>query len=244
MRFLSREPPRFGLRAAESGRPQGYGVAMIPKLTDGSSDSAVYLFAHGAGAPMDSPFMARVAGGLAAQGIQVVRFEFPYMAARREGARRPPDREPILRFTWAKLIDQHRDDRKLFIGGKSMGGRIATMVADETGVDGAVCFGYPFHPPGRPETLHPSSAIPPDAAAHHPGNARRPRLTDRGLLAGAFGDGRHPLDRGRGSLAQASRAKRAHRVPEYRRSDRGGGRLHERMSTPKSVTSRPQVRLL
>ncbi|HUP66255.1 MAG TPA: alpha/beta family hydrolase [Thermoanaerobaculia bacterium] len=126
---------------------------MIPKLTDGSSDSAVFLFAHGAGAPMDSPFMTRVAGGIAAHGIQVVRFEFPYMAARREGARRPPDREPILRFTWAKLIDQHRDGRKVFIGGKSMGGRIATMVADETGVDGVVCFGYPFHPPGRPETL-------------------------------------------------------------------------------------------
>lgn len=122
-------------------------------LRDGAPDRARYLFAHGAGAPMDSPFMNRVATGIAAMGIEVVRFEFPYMAARREGARRPPDREATLLSVWRRAIEQHRDDVPLFIGGKSMGGRIATMVADEMKVEGVVCFGYPFHPPGKPLTL-------------------------------------------------------------------------------------------
>jgi len=90
-------------------------------------------------------------------GINVVRFEFPYMAKRRvAGGRRPPDRGPTLLAEYRQVISNLRTRwprRGLVIGGKSMGGRIASMIADEVGVDGLVCLGYPFHPAGKPERL-------------------------------------------------------------------------------------------
>jgi len=120
-------------------------------LVDGPADAPLtLLLAHGAGAPMDSPFMERIAAGVAAAGLRVVRFEFPYMARRRsEGRKAGPDRMPVL-------LDSFREaaatvEGPLAIGGKSMGGRVASRVADELGVRGLVCLGYPFHPPGRPE---------------------------------------------------------------------------------------------
>lgn len=120
-------------------------------------DVPTIVLAHGAGAPMDSGFMNIVARGLAAEGIRVARFEFPYMRARREGGKnRPPDREPVLRDAWLNAIRSIREiggGERLVIGGKSMGGRFASMVADEAGVRGLVCLGYPFHPPGKPESL-------------------------------------------------------------------------------------------
>jgi len=121
-------------------------------LIDGPDDVGLsFAFAHGAGAPMDSPFMAFIASALAATGLRVIRFEFPYMVRRRqEGGRRPPDRQPVLLDAWRDVIGTFGPDR-LAIGGKSMGGRMASLVADETGVAGLVCFGYPFHPPGKPE---------------------------------------------------------------------------------------------
>lgn len=121
-------------------------------IVDGPGGGPRFLFAHGAGAAMDSPFMNDVAAGLAAHGIEVVRFEFPYMAGRREGKRRPPDREPILLATWRAIITNRRPTDRLFIGGKSMGGRMASMVADEMRADGLLCFGYPFHAPGKEPT--------------------------------------------------------------------------------------------
>ena len=126
----------------------------VPILTDGPAGAPLTLaLAHGAGAPMDSPFMARIAEGVAAAGWRVVRFEFPYMATRRAaGTKKPPDREPVLLDTWRTVTTGYRADR-LVIGGKSLGGRMASMVADETGVRGLVCLGYPFHPPGRPDRL-------------------------------------------------------------------------------------------
>jgi hypothetical protein len=130
-----------------------------------SSDSPELLFndphgsnrkivlAHGAGAAMDSEFMNTFAEGLADRGLCVVRFEFAYMAQRRTtGKRRPPDREPVLRETWLRVIKTLGADR-LVIGGKSMGGRIASLVADEANVAGLVCLGYPFHPNGKPDKL-------------------------------------------------------------------------------------------
>jgi predicted alpha/beta-hydrolase family hydrolase len=115
---------------------------------------AVLILAHGAGQPMDSPFMAAIAGDLAAAGIRVVRFNFPYMTrAKREGKRRPPDREPVLLETFRTVIAMQRTGATLFIGGKSLGGRMASLLADEPGIAGLVCLGYPFHPPGRPERL-------------------------------------------------------------------------------------------
>jgi predicted alpha/beta-hydrolase family hydrolase len=123
-------------------------------LIDGPGGKPTFLFAHGAGGPMDTPFMNRVAAGLAARGIQVVRFEFPYMAARRHGGRRgAPDREPVLLDAWREAVAARGLAETLFIGGKSLGGRMATLVADELGVRGVICFGYPFHPPGKPERL-------------------------------------------------------------------------------------------
>jgi predicted alpha/beta-hydrolase family hydrolase len=111
------------------------------------------IVAHGAGVGMDSDFMNAFAQGLAKHGLRVVRFEFPYMAARREtGKSRPPDREPVLRETWLSVIDSVKAE-KLFIGGKSMGGRIASLVADAAEVAGLVCLGYPFHPTGKPDKL-------------------------------------------------------------------------------------------
>jgi predicted alpha/beta-hydrolase family hydrolase len=109
--------------------------------------------AHGAGAPMDSPFMSFFAQGAAAAGFRVVRFEFPYMAARRsEGSRRPPDRPNVLLDAWQSVIDR-LDPQQLVIGGKSLGGRMASMIADAAGARGLVCLGYPFHPPGQREKL-------------------------------------------------------------------------------------------
>lgn len=123
-------------------------------LFDGPETALVTVaVAHGAGAAMDSPFMNFFAAGLAQQGCRVVRFEFPYMAARRRGgSRRPPDRLNVLLDCWQSVIDRLGSDR-LVIGGKSLGGRMASMMADRNRVRGLVCLGYPFHPPGRPETL-------------------------------------------------------------------------------------------
>jgi len=124
-------------------------------LTDGpDAAEQVYVFAHGAGGAMDTPFMTTVAHELGQRGIRVVRFEFPYMAARRTGGKRgAPDREPVLLNAWREVVAEFGGGPRLFIGGKSMGGRMATLVADELQVRGAVVFGYPFHPPGQPNKL-------------------------------------------------------------------------------------------
>jgi predicted alpha/beta-hydrolase family hydrolase len=127
---------------------------VIRFLADGPERArATLVLAHGAGAPMDSPFLAYFAQTLAARGIRVVRFEFPYMAARREGRRPPPDREPVLLDCWRQAIAELGGGNGLVIGGKSLGGRMASRVADAAGVRGLVCLGYPFHPPGKPESL-------------------------------------------------------------------------------------------
>ena len=121
-------------------------------MFDGRGDAALTIvLAHGAGAAMDSPFMNTIAEGLAKTKIRVVRFEFPYMRARREGGRRgAPDREAVLLDAWREMASRLGGGGRLVIGGKSMGGRIASMVADECEVRGLVCLGYPFHPPGKP----------------------------------------------------------------------------------------------
>lgn len=115
--------------------------------------------AHGAGAGMDSPFMQAAADGLAARGVRVARFEFPYMAARRaDGRKRPPNPEAKLTACWRSAIAALGGPQGLVVGGKSLGGRMASLVAaaleeEGTPVAGLVCLGYPFHPPGKPERL-------------------------------------------------------------------------------------------
>jgi predicted alpha/beta-hydrolase family hydrolase len=128
-------------------------------LIDGPADAPLrLLLAHGAGAPMDSPFMASMATGLAARGWQVLRFEFPYMAKRRlSGRGSAPDRLPKLQEAFREQLALAGAGAPLLIGGKSMGGRIASLLVDElaaaAGVRGCICLGYPFHPPGKPQQL-------------------------------------------------------------------------------------------
>jgi hypothetical protein len=121
-------------------------------LENGPSDAPTTLIlAHGAGAPMNSAFMNVIAEEVASAGIHVVRFEFPYMEERRRsGGRRAPDRERVLLQSWRDSVRAVGDPASIVIGGKSLGGRIASMIADEVGAAGLVCLGYPFHPPGNP----------------------------------------------------------------------------------------------
>ncbi|MGR3886077.1 alpha/beta family hydrolase [Pseudomonas sp. 1152_12] len=112
------------------------------------------ILAHGAGAPMDSSFMSDMAARLAGQGVNVLRFEFPYMAQRRlDGGKRPPNPAPKLLECWREVYAEVRRHvaGKLAIGGKSMGGRMASILADELGADGLVCLGYPFYAVGKPQ---------------------------------------------------------------------------------------------
>lgn len=129
-------------------------------LFDGPEDARLtVLLAHGAGAPMDSASMTAAAKALGDQGIRVARFEFAYMAARRtDGGRKPPPKaEKVMPEYMAAIEDLGPTRGPLIIGGKSMGGRVASMVADsafEAGrIAGLLCLGYPFHPPAKPEQL-------------------------------------------------------------------------------------------
>ena len=116
--------------------------------------SATLILAHGAGAPMDSDWMNDMAGRLAGLGVNVLRFEFPYMAQRRvDGVKRPPNPAPKLLDCWQEvfaLVRRHVAG-VLAVGGKSMGGRMASLLADELGADALVCLGYPFYAVGKPE---------------------------------------------------------------------------------------------
>jgi len=132
-------------------------------LTTGPDDARAHLLlAHGAGAAMTSPFMEKIAELLAGEGVRVSRFEFGYMAQRRTGGkRRPPPKAELLQDEYraaiagAAAISSHA--QRLLIGGKSMGGRVASLIADEMHaagrIAGLVGLGYPFHPTAKPEQL-------------------------------------------------------------------------------------------
>ncbi len=128
-------------------------------LFDGPEDARVtLLLAHGAGAPMDSASLNATSTALAKAGLRVVRFEFSYMAARRAGdGRKPPPRAERLKDEYVDAVGALAADGPLIIGGKSMGGRVASMVSDrlldEGRIAGLVCLGYPFHPPAKPAQL-------------------------------------------------------------------------------------------
>ncbi|WP_316858981.1 alpha/beta family hydrolase [uncultured Cohaesibacter sp.] len=126
---------------------------------------AVLMLAHGSGAPMDSSFMERISAMLNANGIVVVRFEFSYMARRRvDGKRRPAGRAERWTHHYFRAVDEllageswkaEWNGLPLLIGGKSMGGRVATMLSCDEELDlavkGVVVFGYPFHPISKSE---------------------------------------------------------------------------------------------
>lgn len=120
------------------------------------SPLATLLLAHGAGAGMDSPFLQQLAEELARREIRTLRFDFPYMArARAEGRRRPPNPAPVLLEHWREMVSIWRmaESGPLWLAGKSMGGRMASLLADELGAAGLICLGYPFHPAGKPDRL-------------------------------------------------------------------------------------------
>lgn len=129
-------------------------------LWTGPADSSrVLVLAHGAGAPMDSGWMNDFAALLADRSVRVARFEFAYMASRRDGIRRPNPRAEAVLDEYRAVLEQLRGetDAVPVIGGKSFGGRVASMIAEEQfaagAVRGLVCLGYPFHPMGKPEQL-------------------------------------------------------------------------------------------
>ena len=128
-------------------------------LFDGPEDGrATILLAHGAGAPMDSASMTAAAKALSFAGLRVARFEFAYMAERRNGTgRKPPPRADKLMPEYRAAIAALGATTPLIIGGKSMGGRVASMIADEMfaagTIAGLLCLGYPFHPPAKPDQV-------------------------------------------------------------------------------------------
>jgi predicted alpha/beta-hydrolase family hydrolase len=125
-------------------------MALTTYLT--AAPKAALVLAHGAGAGQTSPFMVRFARGMALREISAATFDFPYIAARRK----VPDRAPVLEQSWREALDAAKAalaGLPLVIGGKSMGGRIASHIAAQgcDGVDGLLFLGYPLHPPGKPE---------------------------------------------------------------------------------------------
>ena len=127
-------------------------------LFDGPNNARVtILLAHGAGAPMDSASMNAVAKVLAAAGFPVARFEFALLEAERVRHRTAPPKAETVMPQYVAAIDDLHAKGPLIIGGKSMGGRVASMIADDEFANGRIagllCLGYPFHPMGRPDQL-------------------------------------------------------------------------------------------
>ncbi len=131
-------------------------------LYSGPDVGPLLLLAHGAGAGSDSDFMHIMATSLGERGIRVARFNFTYMQqSLRDGRRRPPPPMPVLLSEYRRIIEGlAHQARGLVIGGKSMGGRVASMLMQQEdcpqSVLGCVCLGYPFHPPGKPDSLRTS----------------------------------------------------------------------------------------
>ena len=132
---------------------------MTDFLFDGPDKAkATILLGHGAGAPMDSASMNAATKALANAGLRIARFEFAYMASRRTAAgRKPPPRAEKVMTEYVAAVDALKAKGPLIIGGKSMGGRVASMVCDDLlaqgRIAGLLCLGYPFHPVGKPEQL-------------------------------------------------------------------------------------------
>ena len=128
-------------------------------IFDGPEDAAVtVILAHGAGTPMDSGSLTAPAEALGGAGLRLARFEFGYMASRRTASgQKPPPRAEKLNPEYIAAIDTIGAKGSLIIGGKSMGSRVASMIADELFASGRIrgllCLGYPFHPPDKPDQV-------------------------------------------------------------------------------------------
>lgn len=122
-------------------------------VTEAPAARWTLIYAPGAGSNLNDAFGAHLAKAVAPHRIRTVRFEFPYMQPRPDGKRRGPDRPPVLEATWRAVIDAARTpDTRLVVGGRSMGGRIASqVVAQGASADAVTLFAYPLHPPGKPD---------------------------------------------------------------------------------------------
>ena len=127
------------------------GSALPVRIVQAPGASATLVLAHGAGTSMDHPSLVALQRGLAERGTTVVTFDFPY----RTRGRGMPDRLPVLVHAYDAVVAAIRPEvpAQLFIGGRSMGGRVAShVVAAGTPVEGLVFLGFPLHPPGKPGT--------------------------------------------------------------------------------------------
>lgn len=132
-------------------------------ITKKDTPIAHLILAHGAGAGKNSDFMQQTALALADLGIRVSRFDFDYMQlATRLGKRRPPDKLDKLLACYQRVLNDMTEELPLFIGGKSMGGRVASMLLQSSKAVGGICYGYPFHPPGKPHKLRTEHLYPID----------------------------------------------------------------------------------
>jgi hypothetical protein len=123
-------------------------ITAIETLAEGKNAGWTFVYAPGAGSNIHDPFGTFAASDLSSRGARCVRIQFPYQEAKRKS----PDRNDVLEATWRAAIDSLRDDNRLVVGGRSMGGRIASqVVAQGIAVDALALFAYPLHPPGRPE---------------------------------------------------------------------------------------------
>ena len=129
---------------------------------DDSEGELLFAYAPGSGSNLQDPFGAFLAAELPRRHIQCLRVQFPYM----ESGRKAPDRNPVLESAWLAVIAvAQKLSENVVVGGRSMGGRIASqVVAQGAQADGLALFAYPLHPPGRPERLRdqhlPSITIP------------------------------------------------------------------------------------
>ncbi len=144
---------RLKRKIAVDGKVAVSSVWAVPD--DYRAGGPAIIIAHGAGNDMESAFIREVHEGLARRGFLTVRFNFPY----KERGGRAPDRAPLLEATWRAVAERVRSDQdlapaRLFLSGKSMGGRMASHIAAQGApCDGLVFFGYPLHPAGKPEKL-------------------------------------------------------------------------------------------
>jgi hypothetical protein len=125
----------------------------MASIVNGPSNAALtILLAHGVGVGMDTPFMNHIAEGLGALGWNVRRFEFPYMVKSREnGKKSPPNPLPKLQESFEQELKACTGP--VVLAGKSMGGRVATTILERSTAIGCIALGYPFHPPGKPDSL-------------------------------------------------------------------------------------------
>ena len=195
-------------------------MSALKFLTDGPADARDHLvLAHGAGAPMDHPAMEAIAAGVAAAGIRVVRFEFPYMRQRRTGGgRRPPDRQAVLLQTWHAVIDALGGAERLVIGGRSMGGPDGQPHRRRGGRPGSRMPRLPVPSAGKArEAPHRAPGRPAHADADSAGRARRLWIPSRGRNLRPLGRDPHPLARRWRPLVRPRARRPAARRPSISR---------------------------